>query len=234
MAKPIRRFVNGPYTGWSTNNSRFAQPQGPQSLPYSLAPYGVTIAPGIHNTCVNDSITELPLNEIQTSFNGPTNKVVDFSHTSSVSMPIQQLRTPPAIDLEDYRSYFSWNSDSPGTENHYQTYDTGNKPDVPHLDGGYPGSKAVPEENNGTLGTKFPFSVSNEEFTQNFGPDSASWPSFNAIPQPWPEFGEPYSEQFSWAQPIFYCTATLPFNLVFGWIALIIPAPEHGEKMSFL
>lgn len=148
-------------------------------------------------------------------------------------MPFQQPGTSLVIGLEEGSRFFPGDLDLPWTENHYQFHDTG-KPDVPHLDGGYPGSGAVREESNGTFGTTFPFSVSNEEFVQNMVPHSASWPSFDAIPQPRPSFGEPYSDQVSWALPILYCTATLPFNLVLVEINPIIPAPEHGEKMSFL
>lgn len=218
---PIHRIGNDPRREWSTVNSSSGDsppPKGPKSLPYVLDSYGGAIESGIHNICAEAHITRLPMDEIPSSVDGVINKEFDFFPGFNDPMQIQWLGTSRIIDPGEYRRSTSPDWALQLTENHYQIHDTGNQPNVPHLEDGCPEFGATAQQgSNGTLGTPFPSRISNEDFAQNMVSFSSSCHSLGDTAQPQPGNGEPCSDLEPWALPMIPCGTPTP-PLKFGGI----------------
>lgn len=234
---PLHGVGNDLRREWSTVNSNFARSQplkGSQGLPYSLDLHGRTIGSGIYNADSEAYNTQLHMDGLQTSPNGVTNKGVDLFPDSNDPMEVQSPGIPSSIGPVNYRRIFSADWSLPLTGNCDQFHDRGNQPDVRHLTDGYPEFGATAsQESNDTLGTPFPFSMTNEEFAQSMVLYSESLHSLGSIAQPQPGNEEPYPDPGLWAPPVIpYCGTPTP-PLSFGGIQ-----PNNcttaRKKLSFL
>ncbi|MCJ1469101.1 hypothetical protein MMC07_007734 [Pseudocyphellaria aurata] len=212
MVNTIHRVGNDRRMEWTTVNSSFGHwqpPKEPQSLPYSFGPYEDDIGPNLQNEYARSYITQLPVNHIQTPFNGVSHEGIDFFAGSNGLTPVQQPGTCPVVCPENYdgSSNAFWNL--PQLESLDQTHDTGSQPDVPYLEDGNPDIGATAQqERDDAHRTTSPL-MSDEEFAQSMAAYLAalndSRPSLGTIAQPQPGNGEPYVNQDLRALPISCC-----------------------------